>query len=195
MADSVSKSDLDRALKQRDLVFLSDQVGNDDLSPKVRSHLAAIIRGLLTREIKIPNHRPPVDSSKKNTWKIALRVFELRRSGWDKMSAAIKQAQEEFKCSETKVWTSLRKFRGVLRASQLHLDNWYDDWREERQREERREEEQREEERQEEERREEEWRERCNEAEAYLIETEGQRAFTDKEIEDVAVLFESGVIP
>ena len=57
------------------------------------------------------------------------------------------------------------------------------------------EEQRQEEERQEEERREEEWRERCNEAEAYLIETEGQRDFTDKEIEDIAVLLERGIIP
>lgn len=193
MANDVSKFDLDRALKQRDLVFLSDQVANEDLSPKVRSHLAGIIRGLLTGEIKIPNHRPPADSSKKNTWKIALRVFELRRSGWGKVSAAIKRASEEFGCSETKVWTCLRKFREVLRDSQLHHD-WYDHWREEQRLEKRQEEERREEERQEEERHEE-WIEQCNRAEAYLIETQGQRTFTDKEIEDVAVLFERGIIP
>jgi len=188
MSDTVTKFDLDRALKQRDLVFLSDQISNENLSPEVRSHLAGIIRGLLTGEIKFPKHRP--QAKNKNTWKIALRVFELRRSGWNKLSGAVEQASVEFKCSTTKVWGCLRELRKVLREVERRNAfeelRWYDDWLEE-EREERR----REEECQEEERREEEWREQWNEAEAYLIETEGQRDFTDKEIEDTIALLET----
>ena len=39
-------------------------------------------------------------------------------------------------------------------------------------------------------RREEEWLDQWNEAETYLIETEGERDFTDKEIEDEIALLE-----
>jgi hypothetical protein len=187
MSDPVTKSDLDRALKQRDLIFLSDQISNENLNPEVRSHLGGIIRGLLRGEIKFPKHRP--QAKNKNTWKIALRVFELRRSGWHKMNAAVEQASTEFKCSTTKVWGCLRELRRVFREiDRWHAYEelrWYDDWLEE-EKEERR----REEERQEEERREEEWLEQWNEAEAYLIETEGEKDFTDKEIEDAMALLE-----
>jgi hypothetical protein len=193
MSDLVTKFDLERALKQRDLIFLSDQISNESLSPEVRVHLAGIIRGLLTGEVKIPKHRPKTSHSTKKTWKIALRVVELRRSGWDKIGAAVKKAAEEFHCSETKVWGCLRQFREVLREIERDEPfNLYYEWRrEEERREERREEERREEERQEEERREEEWREQWNEAEAYLIETQGYRDYTDKEIEDAMALLEN----
>jgi hypothetical protein len=59
MADHVDKFDLDRALKERDLDFLSDQICNETLSQETRSHLAQIIRGLLTGKIKFPKRRPP----------------------------------------------------------------------------------------------------------------------------------------
>jgi hypothetical protein len=190
MSDPVTKFDLDRALKQRDLVFLSDQISNENLSPEVRSHLAGIIRGLLTGDVKIPNHRPTKSHSGKKTWKIALRVVELRRSGeWDKVGAAVRKVAEEFRCSETKVWGCLKQFRDYPRELEItEWHNWYD-WRQRE--EERREEERREEERREEERREEEWREQRNEAEAYLVETKGDRDYTDKEIEDAMAILES----
>jgi hypothetical protein len=121
--------------------------------------------------------------------KIALRVIELRRSGWGKVGAAVKKTAEEFDCSESKVWGCLKQLRDALRERYEPIYDWYEDWRE-KEREERREEERREEERREEERREEEWREQLSDAEAYLIETEGQRDFTDKEIEDAAALLE-----
>jgi hypothetical protein len=190
MAERVEKADLDRALRERDLVFLSDQVANEELDAETRSHLARIIRGLFTGETRFPKHRPRTSHSKKNTWKIALRVVELRRDGgWSKKNAAVKKVAEEFNCSDTKVWGCLRQFRKVLREIDDQYEP-YDHWQEERHREEGREEERREEERQEEERREEEWREQLNAAEAYLFETEGDRDFTDKEIEDAAVLLE-----
>ncbi len=182
----MTSPDLDKALRERDLIFLSDQVANEDLSPEARIYLARIIRSVVTGEAKFPNHRPTNSPSKKNTWKIALRVIELRRSGWEKISAAVKKAAEEFDCSETKVWSCLRQLRKVFREVNDPYDyEPYDYWEEEeRRREAAREEEERLEEARWEELLEEEQREQWNDAEAYLIETVGQRDFTDKEIED-----------
>ena len=151
MGDRVNKYDLDRAFRERDVIFLSDQISNTDLGPEVREHLAGIIRDLLTGKTKFPKRRPPTSSSSKNTWKIALRILELRREGWQKLSAAVKQASAEFDCKERKAWECLKELREILRAVERR-DEWqHMDWWERQDEERRREEERTEEERREEE--------------------------------------------
>ena len=153
MANAAAKFELDRAFRERDIGFLCDQISNDNLTPEVRKYLAQIIRGILTGEASFAKHRPKAKPSSKNTWKIGLRVLDLRRSGWPKLSAAVKQAATEFGCSDRKVYACLKDLRKVLR--QIENDDWYETWREEQREEERREERRREEEEEEERRHEE----------------------------------------
>src|SRR4029079_6507702 len=105
---------IDRAFRERDIDFLCDQISNDRLAPTVRQYLAQIIRGILSGEVGFAKHRPKAKASSKNTWKIGLRVLALRRSGWPKLSAAVKQVASEFKCSDRKVYACLKDLRKIL---------------------------------------------------------------------------------
>ena len=123
MDDSVSKFDIDKGAKAgRDLVFLerpSRQRGS--AAQNARSHLAGIIRGLLTGKIKIPNHRPQ-QARPKRTLENRAQDFELKRNGWSKTTAAVKQAAQEFQCKDSKVWACLREFKRTLREIEAEAD-------------------------------------------------------------------------
>ena len=72
-----NKYHLENALRERDFEYLAECVRHaDELQPDVREHLGNMILGLLTRNIKLPKHRPAKRATSDERRKIALRVID-----------------------------------------------------------------------------------------------------------------------
>jgi hypothetical protein len=71
----------------------------------------ALVIKILQGKIKRPNHRQASLKTLKRRSAIFDRVHELEIDGW-KSTAAIRQVQEEFKCSESTVRKACRPYRG-----------------------------------------------------------------------------------
>jgi hypothetical protein len=71
----------------------------------------ALVIKILEGKIKRPNHRKASLKTLKRERAIFNRVHDLEMDDW-KSTAAIRQAQEEFKCSESTVRKACRAYRG-----------------------------------------------------------------------------------
>ena len=112
---------IDRALNERNFDYLADLIRKSDPSPQVRDHLATVVLGLLTGEIKLPARRPKSAETTDEPKQIAKMVLQVHKwhRGWERLSAAVKQVAQRKGCSESKVWNALRNHRLL---AELHLD-------------------------------------------------------------------------
>jgi hypothetical protein len=111
----ITKADVDSLVAERNIDGLVRCLRKDSTSAEVKDYLAEVISDLLKGKIKFPRRRPPKRLLDWEHRDIARRVVSLNRyHGWDKIGAAVKQAAEEFKCSEQKVWKCLRQFRWLI---------------------------------------------------------------------------------
>jgi hypothetical protein len=122
MARYFNKADVDNAVRERDFTYLCDLVRDMHLEAGSREYLAKAILNLLMGKAKRPRHRPRKDSTRQNKFQIAMRVLKLRREGWEKVSAAVKQAAEEFGCGERKVYDSLKQFHRYVAEEEFDDD-------------------------------------------------------------------------
>ena len=163
MASWVTKAFINDALAARDAVALANLIGDGELAPEVREHLADIIVGLLTGKIKFTKRRPPKRGLHWQKQNIAEAVWNAKkRNGWKKISSAISYVAKELKLSERTVWGCWKvfdAFRYEIRREKIELDAMLDDGHTAR------------------------W----EAAVEWLTETEGaDRQFTDEEIEAAA---------
>lgn len=126
MSKNWTINQIDRALRERDFNYLTDLIRQPDLAPEVRDHLAKVVLGLLTGDIKRPAHRPTRKKTQEEAKGIAKQVLVLHRlhPGWEKLSAAVKQVAQKRECSESKVWSALSSH---YRFAVKYLDCLFDE--------------------------------------------------------------------
>jgi cation transport regulator ChaB len=77
----VSKDDLDKARRERNVEFLLRVVRtNSDLPQEVRDYLADILGDLINRKIKRPAHRPAKSETLIRRQRIATRALEIEEN-------------------------------------------------------------------------------------------------------------------
>ena len=101
-----------RAAHEGDLGPLADLLHSGaELTPDLRNLVVKILRG----ELRRPNHRQKRLKTLLHQRDIARRVHELERDGW-KSTAAVRQVEEEFNCSDKTVRNALREDREEQKA-------------------------------------------------------------------------------
>jgi hypothetical protein len=153
---------IDDAVCNRDAETLTAFIRAGDLAPEVRSHLADVLKGLLTGQIKFPKKRPPKRELRSERQEIAEWVWELKKSKvYPKVENIVDYVAKELGCSTGKVWACWRGFNPAHyedKLEQRQYDAMLDEAREAL----------------------------AKAAVEWLKENEGDREFTDEEIEDAA---------
>lgn len=157
------------ALTERDFECLVSLLHDQDTPSDVRDYLAEVVLGLLTGKVKLPAHRPTKRATSEMDAKRGQLVWELKQQKeWRKTSAAVKRAAELLGCSKDTVWKSWGRFlrsRQALREERAQFDAEMDLANEF-------------------------YEFRWSEAVAYLKSEEGERDFTDEEIEAAAEILD-----
>jgi hypothetical protein len=109
---------IDKAVRERNVAFLTDLIRRNSLAPEIREHLAAVIEGLLTKKIKFPNRKPKQDSEEKHQV-LAERVWEVKKTtGW-KLRSVVDSVAKERRCSPKTVWSAWAVFGPALEAGEV----------------------------------------------------------------------------
>jgi hypothetical protein len=157
-----TKAFIDDALGARDIVVLTNLIRDEELPPEVRQHLSNTIHGLLTGSLKFPRRRPPKKGLYWEKQKIAEKVWRAKKyNGWKKISSAVDHVAAELKCSPKKVWECWRIF-DPIRYELQQEKNEFDFLMNAA------------------------YEARAEAAIEWLKESEGDREFTDEEIQDAA---------
>lgn len=151
---------IDRAVSERDFAQLTDLIRSPNLPPDDRDYLANVVLGLLNGDVAPPNHRPKKRKTEQEAIDIAFDVVRLTRyrPEWAKWSAAVMKVAQKRGCSQSKVWSALRRHRtqAVVSFEEAEYEAMADaarDW---------------------------EWKE----AVEHLKEEHGDREFSDEEVHD-----------
>jgi hypothetical protein len=159
MPSYTTKEDIDDAVRLRHPEWLAKYITDDQLPKEVRQHLAEIIEGLFTGRIKLPRGRVPQRDLWYQKKVIAEQVWRVKKSnGYAKIGSAIDHVAKELKCSPRKVWNFWRGFNPIAyeeKLSDMHYDALRDEALEAR----------------------------AESALEWLKENEGDRGFSDEEIE------------
>ena len=113
---------VDHATRERDYTYLCKLIGDPDLPPDVRAHLAKIILALLTKKIQFPAHRLAKSKTFMDQIAIGSRIQDLKRQGAKKPFETV---AVEFGCSVRKVqgcWAVYRDFSRELQAEKYRDD-------------------------------------------------------------------------
>ena len=166
MPSYTTKEDIDDAVRLRHPEWLAKYITDDQIPKEVRQHLAEIIEGLFTGRIKLPRGRVPQRDLWYQKKVIAEQVWRVKKSnGYAKIGSAIDHVAKELKCSPRKVWNCWRGFKPAayeealeMKLQELHFDTMSDSY----------------------------YETRAESALEWLKETEGDREFSDEEIEAAA---------
>jgi hypothetical protein len=115
----VSKDDLDKARRERNVEFLLRVVRtNSDLPQEVRDYLADILGDLINRKIKRPAHRPAKSETLIRRQRIATRALEIEENAArKKMSQSVAEAAAEFDVSTSFVYGCVAKYGDQIREA------------------------------------------------------------------------------
>ena len=101
---------IDRAVGERDYTYLSKLIGEPNLPPVVREHLALTVLALLTKKIAFPAHRPEKMKTFTEKMAIGARVRELKNQ---RAKKPFETVSVEFNCCVRKVQSCWAVYRDL----------------------------------------------------------------------------------